>query len=464
LAGKLKVLIVSSEVVPFAKTGGLADVAGALPIALEEQGVDVRLAMPKYKMVKSDSDSATIGKNVKVYFIKNDKFFKRDGLYGDIKGDYPDNLERFVFFNTAVLDLLKKIKFKPDVIHCNDWQAGLIPVYLKTIYKDDPFFKDTKTVFTIHNLAYQGTFPKDDIQKTALGWDVFTMDGIEFYNKINFLKGGLNFSDALTTVSPTYAEEIQLQEFGCGLEGALSKRKDDLFGIINGIDYDIWNPAKDKCIFKNYSADTIDGKYVNKTMLQKETGLKEDKNTPLLGIISRLADQKGFDLIAAIINDLLKMGTQIIILGTGEEKYHIMLKDLAKKHPKATSINLRFDNTLACKIYAGCDMFLMPSRYEPCGLGQMISLAYGTIPVVRQTGGLRDTVMEFNPRTKDGNGFVFRQYNSSALQDAIKRGLEIYKDRKLWKELVQKAMIYDYSWNESAVKYIEVYKKAISKK
>ena len=460
---KLKVLLASSEVVPFAKTGGLADVAGALPIALERLGVDVRVVMPRYKTVKSDKETAKLGKNVKVYFINNDAYYNRDGLYGDIKGDYGDNLDRFVYFCKESLNLMKDINFKPDIVHCNDWQSALIPVYLKTIYKNDGFFDNTRTMFTIHNLAYQGLFSKDLLYKTGLGWDVFTINGMEFYDKISLLKGGLMYSDVLTTVSPTYAKEIQAKESGCGLDGVLTARRKALHGVLNGIDYDVWDPAKDKFIFKNYSAENIDDKYVNKEMLRNEVGLKQDKNAPLIGLISRLADQKGFDLIAAVINDVLKMGAQIIILGTGEERYHELLKKLAKKYPKATSINLRFDNTLACKIYAGCDMFLMPSRYEPCGLGQLISLKYGTIPIVRQTGGLKDTVQEFSPKTKKGNGFVFGPYEAKEFMKCIKRALAVYQDKPSWRSLVLKATAYDFSWEESAAKYIELYKKALSK-
>jgi starch synthase len=460
---KLRLLFVSSEVVPFAKTGGLADVAGALPIALEHAGLEVKVAMPKYKTVKEKKDTALIGKNTEVLLIKNDKFFGREGLYGDSKGDYPDNLDRFVFFCKETLRRIESTGFKPDIIHCNDWQSALIPVYLKTIYKNDDFLKDARTVFSIHNLAYQGAFPKEEFEKTSLDKKHFGINGLEFYGKVNLMKGGLLFADVLNAVSPTYAKEIQMQEYGCGLDGVLRQRRADLYGVLNGIDYDVWDPAKDKAIFENYSHSSIEKKYVNKVKLQRETGLKQDKDAPLIGIISRLADQKGFDLIAEILDDILKAGAQIIVLGTGEEKYHVLLKNLAEKYPESTSINLRFDAVLACKIYAGCDMFLMPSRYEPCGLGQLISFKYGTVPIVRETGGLKDTVSQFDKKTQKGNGFVFKKYDSKEFLSAIKKALGVYSDKKVWTRLMKKIMKYDFSWDESANHYVDLYKKAAAK-
>lgn len=458
----MKVLFVSSEVVPFAKTGGLADVAGSLPLALEKLGLEVKIVMPKYKMVKAAGNKTVIGKSLEVLFIENEKYFGRDQLYGDRFGDYPDNLERFSYFSKACLELIKKINYKPDIIHCNDWQSSLIPVYLKTIYKDDPFFYNVKTVLTIHNLSYQGLFDKSQFPQTGLGWDLFSVNGLEFYNKVNVLKGGIVFSDLISTVSPAYSKEIQTKEFGYGLEGVLQGRSCDLYGILNGIDYDIWNPGTDRHIAKNYDANSAEDKLANKEDLQKISGLKADKNSPLIGIISRLADQKGFDLIAAIIDKLLKSKAQIIILGTGEDKYHVLLEKIAKLYPKKASINLKFDAVLAQKIYAGSDMFLMPSRFEPCGLGQLIALRYGTIPVVRLTGGLRDTIREFDTATKQGNGFTFSEYSDSELYAAINRAFGLYKNKPLWKELVKTAMGYDFSWESSAKEYAGLYRQLVS--
>lgn len=458
----MKILFVSSEVVPFAKTGGLADVAGSLPIALEKLGIEIKIVMPKYKMVKVNEDRTIIGRTLEVLFIENEKYFNRDQLYGDKFGDYPDNLERFAYFSKSCLELLKKINFKPDVIHCNDWQTSLIHVYLKTIYKNDQFFYNVKTMLTIHNLSYQGLFDKSHFIKSGLDRSLFTIEGLEFYDKVNILKGGILFSDLITTVSPTYSREIQTKEFGYGLEGVLKSRSQQLYGILNGIDYDIWNPKTDKHIAKNYDANDIKAKCVNKEDLQKVSGLNVDRNIPLIGIISRLADQKGLDLISAIIRDLLKSKLQFIVLGTGDNKYHVLFEKIAKLYPKRTSINLKFDAILAQKIYAGCDMFLMPSRFEPCGLGQMICLRYGTIPVVRLTGGLKDTIEEYDAATGQGNGFVFSQYSSSELLAAIKRSLELYKNKKEWQQLTKRAMGYDFSWESSAKEYMRLYKKLLS--
>ncbi|MBI4335789.1 MAG: glycogen synthase GlgA, partial [Candidatus Omnitrophica bacterium] len=447
----------------FAKTGGLADVSGSLPLALEKMGMDVKVIMPKYKCVKVKGSRTVIGKKTEVLFLESEKYFNRDQLYGDRSGDYPDNLERFAFFSKATLELAKEINFTPDIIHCNDWQSALIPVYLKTIYRGDPFYCGIKTVLTIHNLAYQGLFDKSQFPNTGLDWELFNMDGLEFYDKVNILKGGILFSDAVSTVSPTYAREIQTKEFGHGLEGALRARGKDIFGVLNGIDYAVWNPKTDRHIAKNYDADSIDGKDANKTDLQRACGLKADSNVPLVGIISRLADQKGFDLIAAIIGDLLKTNVQLVVLGTGDDRYHVLLEKIAKLYPKKTSIHLKFDAVLAQKIYAGCDMFLMPSRFEPCGLGQMICLKYGTIPIVRLTGGLADTIKEFNSATGEGNGFTFSEYEASELYAAIKRAFSVYDDKGLWKKLVKKAMTCDFSMLRSARGYHDIYKQLVKR-
>ncbi|MBI4550347.1 MAG: glycogen synthase, partial [Candidatus Omnitrophica bacterium] len=343
----------------------------------------------------------------------------------------------------------------------HDWQTGLIPVYLKSLYKADPFFKRTKTVFTVHNLAYQGNFPPDTLPTTGLGWEEFQMDRLEFYGKASFLKGGIVYADLVTTVSERYAQEIQTAEFGCGLEGVLKKRKADLWGIVNGIDVDEWNPETDPDIVQNYSLSTLDKKQVNKEALQKENNLEVSRDIPLFGIVSRLADQKGFDILAPVLDDLaLKLGAQFVLLGTGEEKYHLLLREELKKHPRKFGINISFDAKMAKRIYAGSDLFLMPSYYEPCGLGQLIAMRYGTVPVVRETGGLADTVVDFNPASQTGTGFVFRDYKPEALYRALKRACETFKDRKAWRELVKTAMKADFSWKTSAKKYAELYKQA----
>ena len=461
---KLRVLLASSEVVPFAKTGGLADVAGSLPLALEEQGVDIRVIMPKYASVKVAGDRTTIGKNVKVYFVENDEYFNRKELYGDKFGDYKDNLDRFAFFSREILERCKKEKFVPDIIHCNDWQTALVPVYLNTLYKYDPFFADTKVLYTIHNMAYQGLFSKEEFPKMGLDWILFNINYFEFYGKVNLMKAGLVYSDAISTVSPTYAKEILTSEFGCGLEGVLKTRENVLSGILNGIDYNLWNPQKDTKIFKKYSIDSLQDKYVNKEMFQKELGLKVDRNIPMFGMISRLADQKGADFVADIIDKMLNMKTQFVLLGTGDNKYHIIFEKIAKKYPLSASISLKFDAVLAQKIYAASDMFFVPSRYEPCGLSQIISFKYGTIPVVRQTGGLKDTVQEFDPKTGKGTGFTFIEPRSEDLFGAVKKSLSIYKDKPLWTSLVKSVMNLDYSWKTSAKEYINLFKGIIKKR
>ena len=456
---KLKVLMASSEVVPFAKTGGLADVAGSLPIALEAAGVDIRVIMPKYSSVKASGSEAIIGKNVKVYFVENEEYFGRKELYGDKFGDYPDNLDRFAFFSREALERCKRENFKPDIIHCNDWQTALIPVYLNTIYKYDPFFAKTRVLFTIHNMAYQGIFAKEEFPKIGLDWNLFTIQYFEFYGKVNLMKAGLVYSDAISTVSPTYAKEILTDEFGCGLEGVLKTRESVLSGILNGIDTDVWDPATDKKIFKQYSSKTVMDKYANKEKFQKELGLKVDGEIPMIGLISRLADQKGLDLLAKIIEDILNTKVQFVLLGTGDNKYHILFEKMAKTHPKNASINLKFDAVLAQKIYASSDIFLIPSRYEPCGLGQMISFRYGTVPVVRETGGLKDSVTEFDPKTGSGNGFTFSEYSSKAFHSAIKRALDLFRNKTVWEKLITKVMKLDYSWGASAGEYIKLYEK-----
>lgn len=457
MAKKLKVLYASSEIEPFAKTGGLADVAGSLPIALEKLGVDIRLVMPRYKQVKISGNVATLGKGIPVYFVEQPAYFNRDALYGTSEGDYPDNLDRFAYFAREVFNIAKANKFSPHIIHCNDWQSALIPAYLKFFFRDEPCFKNARTILSIHNLAYQGIFPGEQFPNTGLDWSLFNIENFEFYGKVNIMKGGIVFSDLITTVSPTYSREVQTKEFGCGLEGLLSKRKDSLAGILNGIDYDIWNPLKDPVIPHKYSFNNVNNKYINKEFLQLESGLEIRKDVPLLGIITRLADQKGLDILAPIIDSLCQMDLQFILLGTGDKVYHDLFKEIKVKYARKTSINLKFDADLARKIYASSDIFLMPSRFEPCGLGQMISLRYGTIPVVRKTGGLADTIVDYEPRSDTGNGFTFTAYDSVALFETIKRALSIYRDKKTWMRLVKRAMEADFSWEKSAQKYLDLY-------
>ncbi|MFH1875702.1 MAG: glycogen/starch synthase [Candidatus Omnitrophota bacterium] len=455
----MKVALCSSEVFPFAKTGGLADVTGALPAALAKEKVQVKVFMPLYKNIKPQKMFADYGLTkqgtVDFYFVKNDNYFSRDALYGTPQGDYPDNLERFSFFSKQVLEILKKIKFSPDVLHANDWQAALINIYAKTIYKKDPFFKNSRCALTIHNLAYQGLFEKEKYPLLGLSWDYFNMHQLEFYGKINLLKGGIAFSDVVNTVSPTYAKQIQTPDYGCGLEGVLREKREHLCGILNAIDYTIWNPKTDTHIYKKFSVLNLEAKLENKKAFQKALGLTVNKDTLMLGMVTRLAEQKGVDILSESMEYILKKH-QVVILGFGDEKYHKTLKKLAVKYKKSFSLNLTFDETLAHRIYAACDCFLMPSRFEPCGLSQMMSYKYATIPIVHHTGGLVDTVVDTSLK---GGGFVFYKYSSNDLITCIERAYALFKNRKEWSALLKKVSRFNFSWEATAKKYIEMYAK-----
>ncbi len=485
----LNILFVSSEVEPFAKTGGLADVSGALPQAVNELGHEMRVIMPKYRSVNEHKfrlhdvlrlkeieipigpkvERANINSciltntksKIQVYFLANKGLFERSGLYvnPDSHKDYADNDERFIFFCRGILETLKRLGWQPEIIHCNDWQTGLIPAYLKTLYRNDPFFARVKTVFTIHNMAYQGTFPKSSFSKTHLPAELFQPEGVEFYGNMNFLKAGLVYADAITTVSEKYAAEIQSSdEYGCGLSGVLRKRNADLIGILNGIDYSIWNPEIDKLIPHKFDAKNLDGKTHNKIELLRKFKLEYKESTPLIGMISRLADQKGFDLIKEIADDLLKLEIQIVLLGSGEKKYQELFEAVQKRYPKKVGLYFGFNNDLAHLIEAGSDMFLMPSRYEPCGLNQMYSLRYGTIPIVRATGGLDDTIEDYDSTTGNGTGFKFSLYDPKELLKAIERAVAHYGNMTAWRKMMKQAMLKDFSWESSAKKYSNLYK------
>jgi starch synthase len=478
--GKMKIVFVAPEMVPFAKTGGLADVTGSLSRQIQALGQEVICFLPKYKRIDSsrwplkpvlerlqipvgsEIETGRIfryddASGVKIFFLDQPEFFSRDELYGTPLGDYPDNDRRFVFFQRGVIEAVRYLGFKPDVVHCHDWQSGLIPAYLKTLYANDPFFAKTKTVFTIHNLAYQGNFPPDSLPITGLSWDEFKMERLEFWGKVSFLKGGLVYADELTTVSPRYAQEIQTKEFGCGLEGVLQSRRSNLAGIVNGVDPQEWNPETDPDILSNFGVKKLEEKAGNKSALQKENHFKVDPEIPLLGIVTRLVDQKGLDILAPALEGIAKRGAQFVLLGTGDEKYHQVFEEIGRSHSHQVKIHILFDPKMAKRIYAGSDIFLMPSRYEPCGLGQMISLRYGTVPVVRETGGLADTVNNFNPKTGEGTGFVFKKHDTKAFLEAIDRAFEAFKDPKLWQKIMKNGMRCDFSWRASAKKYVELY-------
>ncbi len=484
MAKELRVLMVASEAVPFAKTGGLADVIGALPGALREVGVDIRVLLPYYGMIKrGEIPMACAAENLEAeagplrlsfnlwtpaageypfYFIERDEFFERSQLYGTPRGDYFDNLERFAFFCDAVLPACQALDFVPDLIHCHDWQASLVPVYVKHRWGETSRLHGVKTLLTIHNLAYQGLFPKHKFPLLGLDWSLFTINGLEYYDKINLLKGGIVFADAVSTVSRGYSKEIQTPEFGYGLEGVLTTRAEALFGIVNGVDYRDWNPETDPLIPATYNPADLAGKAKNKAALMEAYGLDPKlADRPLLGIISRLADQKGFDLVAQVLPELMARNVLVVILGTGDQKYHDWLEEVAPKYQGKLGVKIAFDNKLAHLIEAGADMFLMPSHYEPCGLNQMYSLKYGTIPVVRATGGLADTVTPVDRAQGTGTGFLFTEYSAAAFIKALNAALNAYEDKLLWGTIMQNAMAEDFSWTASAQAYLTLYRRLV---
>jgi starch synthase len=475
----MKVLFVSSEGLPYSKTGGLADVVEALPKALVEAGHEVVVLLPRYrgnkvKVTVVSSVTVALGDRlrfpaigegqavagVRYFFVDDPEFFDREQLYGDKSGDYRDNAERFAEFSRVAIEFAKRV-WLPDLVHCHDWQSALVPVLLRTQHRDDPAVRSLSVVFTIHNLGYQGLFPQADLRKIGLPDNLFTMDALEFYSKVNFLKGGLIFSDYLTTVSRRYAKEIQTPEYGSGLEGVIRGRAERLVGILNGVDYAIWSPEADTFIAQNYSAQNLGGKKACKKNLLEIFHLPADNmDRPLIGIISRFADQKGFDLIAEIGPELMKENLALVALGTGQPEYEKLFKELAERHPALVGVKIGYDNALAHRIEAGSDMFLMPSRYEPCGLNQIYSLRYGTVPVVRATGGLDDTIQNFDPKTEQGTGFKFEEYSGPALLASVRAALKTYRDPKSWRMLQLNGMAKDFSWKASAAAYVTVYEAA----
>ena len=484
----MKVLYVASEAVPFCKTGGLADVAGTLPKALKEAGVDVRVIMPKFGAIpekyRNDMEHVYDGSvnvswrskyvgidkyeldGVIYYFVDNEEYFNRDGFYG-----YDDDAERFSFFCRAILNSLEAMDFWPDVINANDWHSALVQVLLKLEHRGDERYEKIKTIFTIHNLKYQGVFPKtvmDDV--LGLDWQYFNNGDLEFYDAVNYMKGGIIYADYVSTVSKTYAQEIQYEYFGEHLDGLLRKRRDDLYGIVNGIDYDTFNPETDKNLFVNYS--TSEDKFVsferkcdNKEKLQELLGLPKGRKIPMVSMVTRLVAAKGLDLVVRMMDELLQHEDfQFVLLGTGDKVYEDWFKGLAWRFPNKVSANIRFSNELAQRIYASSDIFLMPSNYEPCGIGQLIAMRYGAVPVVRETGGLKDTVQQYDKYAKSGNGFVFSNYNAHEMMYSLKRALSTYGSFEVWAQIEYNAMNSDYSWKESAREYKELYEKLMIQK
>jgi starch synthase len=489
---KLNIAYVASEVTPYSKTGGLADVAGALPQELASLKNRIALFSPRYASVdKKKFDLADVpslgqlsvavaGREYKfnllkrnektplleTYFIDSAELFGRNGLYQDpvtVK-DYPDNDIRFVAFAKAVLLSLEKLGFKPDIVHANDWQTAMIIAYLKTTQRENPFFASAKSVLTIHNVAYQGIFPAERFDK--LGVDrslLYAMSPFEYWGKVNLLKAGIIYADIVNTVSKTYAKEIQTtDDYGYGLEGVLRDRRNALFGVVNGVDYELWSPECDTLITKKYDADTLDGKETNKQKLLLVSKLSKDRlDKPLIGVISRLAPQKGFDLIEEIAEELFALDFTFVLLGTGDKVYHKLFEALQTKYPDRIKVNLTFDNTLAHQIEAGADMFLMPSRYEPCGLNQLYSLKYGTVPIARKTGGLADTIIDETTNKGKGTGFLFEEYEGEALLKCVQDALAFYRNKRSWKSLMKRGMKKDFSWKKSAKEYLVLYARAL---
>jgi starch synthase len=475
----MRILFTASEALPYAKTGGLADVIEALPRALVKLGHEVAVFLPRYRGVKSFSTimpsltisqgtrlrfpaitSGSLLRGVRYFFLDDPSYFDRDGIYGDKNREYPDNAERFTEFCRAAIELAKHV-WTPDVLHCNDWQTAMIPTLLRSSYGDDPAVKDIPVVFTIHNIGYHGVFPPDALVRAGLPQGLFHPGGIEFFGNVNFLKGGLIYSDYLTTVSRKYAQEIQTPEFGFGLDGVIRSRADRLVGILNGVDYAAWSPERDALIPMKYSAKSLEGKRVCKEKLLEEFQLLQDNpHRPVIGIVSRFADQKGFDLIAAIARDLLHEDVLLAVLGTGERRYEDLFRALASDFPGRVGAKIVYDNTLAHLVEAGSDLFLMPSRYEPCGLNQIYSLRYGTVPIVRATGGLDDTIEAFDLEHGTGTGFKFYEYSGGALLHLLRQALHYYSDDGIWKRIQLNGMAKDFSWNTSATEYAKLYEAA----
>lgn len=484
---KMKIAFVATEAVPYAKTGGLADVAGSLPIELANLGCDVKVFIPKYTRIDETTyglkynwdigempiringvirsahihQSTLPGSKVDVYFVDCPHYFYRHIIYTND----PDEDERFILFSKAVIETLQRLQWAPDILHCNDWQTGLLPLFLKDNYKWDKFFDNTGTLFTIHNIGYQGLFSESVLFSAEIRGDLFYPGGpVEHNSAVSFMKAGVSFADIINTVSNTYSHEILTPEYGTGMETVLHQRKDDLYGILNGADYDIWSPETDKLTPYHYTANDLTGKYLNKKYLLNHFGMKPDESVPLIGIVSRMVLQKGFDIFSDSLNQLMSLNAQWIILGSGEDRFESLFRWLSNQLPDKVGTHIGYNNELSHLIEAGADMFLMPSRYEPCGLNQIYSLKYGTVPIVRKTGGLADTVKDWDEQNhygfKDGNGFSFHDYSGFALFKSVERAVNTFKHKNIWKKIQTNGMKSDYSWTRSAEKYIELYKLA----
>jgi len=487
---KLKILIAAAEVVPFAKSGGLADVVGALPKALRKLGHDVRVVMPRYYIIDKDKynlkplegslgvpmgvigeewagvyEGVLPGSDVPIYFIEHERYFGRKGLYDENGIAFSDNDNRFIFLSRAAMQLAKKLHFKPDIIHANDWHTAAMPIFLNTVYAQDPDFEHTASVLSIHNLQHQGKFYKGAMDVLGIGWEHFTEDELEEYDGINLLKGGIVHSNAINAVSQKYADEIRTSEFGWGLEGLIGHHSIKLFGILNGVDYEEWSPAIDTFISANYDIDKMDGKKICKQALQKTFNLPQRENVPVIGLVGRLVEQKGISLLAEVIGGLLEMDIQIVLLGTGEVWAEHFFSNIASIYPEKFGTYIGYKNDLAHQIEAGSDFFLMPSLFEPCGLNQIYSLRYGTLPIVRATGGLDDTIANYQPYTGRGDGFKFYDASSEALYGTVKWAVDTYyNDKNGMEELIENAMKKQFNWEVAAKAYEEMYQYSLTQR
>ena len=484
----MKIAFVTTECVPYAKTGGLADVAGSLPAELSKLGCEVKIFIPKYSLIDENRhglkynwdisempiringvirsvhiyQSKLPNTDIDVYFVDCPHYFYRHIIYTND----PDEDERFILFSKAVIETLQRLQWAPDVINCNDWQTGLLPLFIKDNYSWDRLFYHTATLFTIHNIGYQGLFSKSVLFSAEIREGLFYPGGpVEQDGAVSFMKAGISFADIINTVSNTYAHEILTPEYGAGLEVTLKQREDDLFGIINGVDYNIWNPETDKHLPYHYTINDLSAKYLNKKYLLNHFGIKPDENIPLIGIVSRMVAQKGFDIFADAINELMSLDAQWIILGSGEDRFEELFRKLSNLLPGKVGTYIGYNNELSHLIEAGADIFLMPSRYEPCGLNQIYSLKYGTVPIVRKTGGLADTVKDWDEQNhfgfKDGNGFSFYDYSGYALYKSVERAVNVFKHKDIWRKIQTNGMKLDFSWTRSAEKYLELYKLAV---
>lgn len=483
----MQILIVAPEANPFARSGALAEVIFSLSKALSQNGHRVSVVLPFYRQVKESGNKFTsVGKSLSIplsfktltaeiytnsitpelnfYFIAQDSLYDRDGLYGTSYGDYQDNAERFIFFSRAVPELINTLELEFDVCNCHEWQTGLVPVYFRTLYQNSSFCKNLATVYTVHNVGYQGIFWHYDMALTGLGWEYFTPRLLEFYGKINLEKGGLISADVITTVSRQYRQEILTPEFGFGLEGIFQDRAEDLYGILNGVDYENWDPAHDKYLAATYDIKNLSGKRSCKIDLINHFDLKISPEQPLLGMTTRLNERKGLDLIQTIIPRLVEANIGFVLQGTGEERYHYAFLELKNQYPGLVGVEIGYSSELAHRIIAGADIFLMPSRYEPCGLDQLYCLRYGTIPVVRAVGGLEETIIEYDPASGQGTGFKFDKFEPEEFWTAVKKALSLYRNATAWKNICQQAMQQEFSWPKAAAEYVKAFEKAREKR